>query len=260
LFVNRIYIDSVTGEVFNNEFVNLPSNTDQVNITGGNYTYELIGHNGANIIRAGDQAGLIAQPSQDVHEVVLIGLGGNDILHGGSGKDNFFDGSGNDDMFGNDGDDKFYFGLNNIDAGDTLSSYLDGNAGEPEALNSPTFDEYFYNHPQELTGGQDSAEGGDGLDKVVVIAPLWDQPTFQRTGHDSITLFSSADSLAVDNTTEFIHNFTFESESYQSTTKILPFVWSSISETYEITPASSVQRPIYKTVKKKQVLQMNVDV
>ncbi|QDD11047.1 calcium-binding protein [Candidatus Methylopumilus planktonicus] len=255
LFVNRIYIDPVTGEVINNEFVNLPSNTDQVNITGGNYTYELIGHNGANIIRAGDQAGLIAQPSQDVHEVVLIGLGGNDILHGGSGKDNFFDGSGNDDMFGNDGDDKFYFGLNSIDAGDTLSSYLDGNAGEPEALNSPTFDEYFYNHPQELTGGQDSAEGGDGLDKVVVIAPLWDQPTFQRTGHDSITLFSSADSLAVDNSTEFIHNFTFESQSYESTTKILPFVWSSISETYEITPASSVQRPIYKTVKKKQVLQ-----
>jgi Ca2+-binding RTX toxin-like protein len=269
LFVNRIYIDSVTGEVFNNSFVNLPSNTDQVNITGGNYTYELIGHNGANIIRAGDQAGLIAQPGQDLHPVVLIGLGGDDTLHGGSGKDNFFDGSGNDEMFGKDGNDKFYFGLNSIEG--PMPSYFENSSSDSEtdAFNSPAFDEYFFDNPQELTGGQDTAFGGEGVDEAVVISPLWNQPSFQRTSNSSITLSSFEDTLKVDSATEFIKNYTFDGESpvVSSTIKILPFVWSTIKESYvfaesrydwreiDVITGYTPSVPIYKTVKKKQVLQ-----
>jgi Ca2+-binding RTX toxin-like protein len=268
LFVNRIYIDSVTGEVFNNEFVNLPSNTDQVNITGGNYTYELIGHNGENVIRAGTEAGLIAQPGQDIHEVVLIGLGGNDTLRGGSGKDNFFDGSGNDEMFGNDGDDRFYFGLNSIEG--PLPSYFYNNAYvENDAFNTPAFDDYFFDYPQELTGGQDTAFGGAGIDEVLVISPLWNQPSFQRTSDSSITLSSFEDTLKIDSATEFIRNFNVDAEppgGLISTIKILPFVWSTIEESYVAEAAYSYSyneryisgytpsTPIYKTVKKKQVI------
>jgi hypothetical protein len=229
----------------------------------------LIGHNGKNVIRAGDQAGLIAQPGQDLHPVVLIGLGGDDTLHGGSGKDNFFGGSGNDEMFGKDGNDKFYFGLNSIEG--PMPSYFENSSSDSEtdAFNSPTFDEYFFDNPQELTGGQDTAFGGEGVDEVVVISPLWNQPSFQRTSNSSITLSSELDTLKVDSTTEFIKNYTYDGESpyVSSTTKILPFVWSTIKESYvfaesrydwreiDVITGYTPSVPIYKTVKKKQVLQ-----
>jgi Ca2+-binding RTX toxin-like protein len=270
LMVNQVVYDSFIGGVANNPYVNLPSDTDQVNITGGNYTYELIGHDGANIIRAGDQAGLILQPGElDAHDIVLIGMGGDDTLYGGSGKDNFFGGSGNDVMYGGDGKDKFYFGLNSIDAMPFYNSFMyhDDIKNYVDVFNSPTFDEYFYDNPQQLTGGQDIAYGGEGKDKVIVISPIWEQPAFQRTSNSSITLSSSSDSLKVDSAVEFIKNFTFDDGGeapIESTTKILPFVWETVDQSYVIQEAYSYSEsyvasytstPRYATVKKKQVLQ-----
>ena len=256
LGVNRPIYDAFIKGMTNNEFVNLPSDTVQVNITGGNYTYELIGHDGANIIRAGSEAGLIAQPGEAyASDVILIGLGGDDTLIGGSGEDNFFGGSGNDVMEGGADNDSFYFGLNNLEEM-PYTSFGDFSSYDA-TFSSAIFDEYFFDHPQELTGGHDSASGGEGNnDRVVVVSPLWDQPTFQRTSNDAITLSTAIDSLRVDKTTEFLHSYTFD-ENGPFSEKILPFVWSSITETYEITPASTVQRAIYATVKKKQVFQRN---
>jgi Ca2+-binding RTX toxin-like protein len=255
LGVNRPIYDAFIGGMTNNEYVNLPSDTDQVNITGGNYTYELIGHDGANIITAGSEAGLIAQPGEAyAPDVILIGLGGNDTLIGGSGEDNFFGGSGNDVMEGGADNDSFYFGLNNLEEM-PYTSFGDFSSYDA-TFSSAIFDEYFFDHPQELTGGHDSASGGEGNnDRVVVVSPLWDQPTFQRTSNDAITLSTAIDSLRVDKTTEFLQNYYNLNEFY--TKKILPFVWASPTETYEITPASSVQRAIYATVKKRQVFQRN---
>jgi Ca2+-binding RTX toxin-like protein len=179
-----------------------------VNLTGNNFTYELIGHDGANIITAGALAGLTNSSGNPNSGAVLLGLGGNDTLIGGERDDHLFGGTGDDKLIGNAGNDSFYMGFLTTDsahAQDILPSdyYLWSN-----------FD--FYNQKELLSGGNDTAVGGDGFDTVVIatdtsgdFSPFY----IQRISETQIKIYTIAESMVVDNTMEAIEYQSVQSNS-----------------------------------------------
>jgi hypothetical protein len=107
---------------------------EAINLTGNEFAQGMTGNDAANHLRGmgGDDA--------------MIGLGGNDTLDGGDGDDFFLTGLGNDSIIGGAGDDAV------LVFGGQVASYN------------------IFNLPGMLTlsGGFDTATGGDGVDTIVV--------------------------------------------------------------------------------------------
>jgi Ca2+-binding RTX toxin-like protein len=188
--------------------------TAAVNITGSNYTYDLLGNDGANTITAGQLAGTLSALGPD--GALLIGLGGVDKLVGGEGADLLFGGSGNDVLEGGLGNDRFYMGFDL--AKDSI--YTDP-FRQYSFLNQLGFVDNTWqltDLSEQLTGGHDKATGGLGLDSVVVGVPnlanidpidgSGSSPllitTFKRTSHTEIRVETPYDSITVDSSVEFV--------------------------------------------------------
>jgi Ca2+-binding RTX toxin-like protein len=191
--------------------------TDPVNITGSNYTYDLLGNDGVNTITAGQLAGTLSGVA-GLNGALLIGLGGNDGLIGGEGDDLFFGGSGNDVLEGGLGNDRFYMGFDL--AKDSI--YTDP-FGQYSFLNELGFIDngQLTDLSEQLTGGHDKATGGLGLDSVVVGVPnlanidpidgggsspllitSFKRVSINRIEH--IVVQTPYDSIAVDSSVEFV--------------------------------------------------------
>lgn len=180
-----------------------PSQTAPISLTGSNYTFELLGNDGVNIIRAGELSGLIGiNKPENVSGAVLLGMGGNDQLIGGNGNDHLFGGSGNDALQGGAGNDHFYLGFLFAD-GQTARALL------PQyfLLN----DLGLYDNPESLTGGDDIAFGGDGWDTVVVgtrpagsTQDFESRISYQRVSETQILISTAVDSIRVDQSMEAV--------------------------------------------------------
>ncbi len=201
---------------FSNPIFASVSSSTTVNITGSNYTHDLLGHDGANTITAGQLAGTIGALNVGVDGALLIGLGGADKLVGGEGNDLFFGGFGNDALEGGIGDDRFYMGFDFAKGSIFTDPFTQYNflkdLGFVDNTNRLT------DISNQLTGGHDTATGGIGFDTVVVgvpdsanIDPIdgdGSSPylitTFKRTGNNNIRIETPYDSITVDSSVEFV--------------------------------------------------------
>ncbi len=126
------------------------SNLTAINLTGNEFAQAVVGNEAANVLRGegGDD--------------FLIGMGGDDVLYGGNDDDVFFTGSGNDQAYGDSGNDAYIF--------------IPGVAfpGTNNYLNVPI--------SFVPTGGQDTFDGGDGLDVLILSGT---QPDFTYSQVDS---------------------------------------------------------------------------
>lgn len=169
-----------------------------VNLTGNNFTYELIGHDGVNTITAGALAGLTkSSENNPTIGAVLLGLGGNDALIGGERDDHLFGGAGDDKLTGNAGNDTFYMGFLTAD-----SSIADNLIPSQYAL----WDNFGFDL-STLSGGNDTAVGGDGFDTVVIatdtngdLSPFY----IQRISETKIKIYTLAETMEVDSSIEAI--------------------------------------------------------
>lgn len=201
-----------------------------VNLTGNNFTFELMGHDGANTITAGVLAGRtlanrIEEPEDPNIGALLLGMGGIDILNGGERNDHIFGGTGNDRLRGNAGNDKFYMGFSTAD---------------PLVAKSllPTdyflWNDYFdLDNLQTLTGGHDdatvptgptNATVGEGFDTVVIATQDYGDVlssfNLQRTSETQIRITTVGESMLVDTTMEAIEYI----EDGFLVTELLPWV------------------------------------
>ena len=218
--------------------------TTAINITGSNYTFELFGHDGPNVIRAGNLAGMLDQdhdpePLSGRGGALLLGLGGNDTLFGGSGNDHLIGGWGNDTLFGEAGNDRFYTGFEfaSLEARQLLPiDFI-----ENRDLGYPTLRFLgYYDDFSKISGGNDVASGGDGFDIVVIGAPpayTIDQANFaqiigyQRISETQIEISTVLSSIRVDATTEAVeflrvYDFGNSPPTYSVQTALLPWMHS----------------------------------
>ena len=191
MLVHNLFLQNYAGDnpslANPNTQYQLTPTTTAVNITGGNFTIELAGHDGANDITAGSMAGMLTGQMSYYGGALLLGMGGNDKLTGGDGSDRLFGGIGNDTLLGGAGNDFFYMGFGS----DRLGLDLDGNE-TPSLWTSPNKELNAYsllrewgldaeNATQVLTGGNDTVTGGVGIDTVVIgSGPNADPVTDQR--------------------------------------------------------------------------------
>jgi Ca2+-binding RTX toxin-like protein len=224
--------NNLFGYTWFNPYATLPSSATAVNLTGSNYTTDLIGHNGANTITAGSLAGKLSD-NPNIHGAVLVGLAGNDTLIGGEGDDAFFGGADNDTLTGGLGNDRFYMGFTTGYLEDTLASRNTYLANDPLftsfALNTSGI---ISNTPNYLTGGVDTATGGKGIDTVVLDSYLpaentggidsrWTLTSLQRVSENQIRIYTPFDSMTVDSSTELLEFFTKSTEDIQG--RAIPF-------------------------------------
>jgi Ca2+-binding RTX toxin-like protein len=169
-----------------------------VNLTGNNFTYELIGHDGANTITAGALAGLTKSSEYNpTIGAVLLGLGGTDTLIGGERDDHLFGGAGDDKLTGNAGNDSFYMGF--LSADQSIANVL-----LPDEYY--LWDNYGFD-VSTLTGGNDTAIGGDGFDTVVIATDTnGDASPFyiQRISETQLKIFTIAETMVIDSSVEAI--------------------------------------------------------
>jgi Ca2+-binding RTX toxin-like protein len=177
MLVHQLYLQNYANNPSlvnpNTQFLPTPIATP-VNITGGNYTIELVGHDGANDITAGSMAGMLSGQMPYYGGALLLGMGGNDKLTGGDGSDRLFGGLGNDTLLGGAGNDFFYMGFGS----DRPGLDLDG-TDDQSLWTSPNKELNPYsllrewgldreNGTQDLTGGNDTVTGGTGIDTIVI--------------------------------------------------------------------------------------------
>jgi len=216
--VERLMVHQMGNDAFGNALRSPPStppvqNWQTINITGSNYTYELIGHDGANTITAGN---LAARDRETGFGAIMLGMGGNDILIGGDYNDHLFSGQGNDTLRGGAGDDVFYFGFEfaNYDHRDLLfdnkyENYFKNIFELMGVVDSIGDGDFKFNN--KLTGGNNVAFGGDGYDVVVIgVDPtanrvgMEQQFNIRRISDTQIIIENATESLIVDNTVEAI--------------------------------------------------------
>lgn len=198
LMVHQI-IPGANGNLFTEPRATTPALASAaVNLTGNNFTYELIGHDGANTITAGALAGLTKSSENDpTIGAVLLGLGGTDTLIGGERDDHLFGGAGDDKLTGNAGNDSFYMGF--LSADQTTA-----NALLPDEYY--LWDNYGFD-VSTLTGGNDTAIGGDGFDTVVIATDTnGDASPFyiQRISETQLKIFTIAETMVIDSSVEAI--------------------------------------------------------
>jgi Ca2+-binding RTX toxin-like protein len=111
-------------------------NDFSINLTGNAFSQALLGNEASNTLRG--------EGGNDI----LIGMGGDDFLYGGSENDAFLAGTGNDQLFGEAGNDAYIF--------------IPG-------VSFPKTNNYL-NVPLSFvpTGGQDTFDGGDGIDTLML--------------------------------------------------------------------------------------------
>jgi Ca2+-binding RTX toxin-like protein len=197
-----------------------------VNLTGNDFTYEFLGHDGSNTLTAGKQAGLHIAPTTPNLEAnrgaLMLGMGGNDLLIGSERDDHLFGGTGNDTLRGGSGDDRFYMGFG-------LTTDSIANQLLPNYTMLSTYG--LRADPYGLTGGDDVAFGGEGFDTVVVGAKPNDglpgvegSVWFERISNTQIKINTLFDSMVVDNTMEAVTYYT----STGPETVLLPWVVSTL--------------------------------
>jgi Ca2+-binding RTX toxin-like protein len=205
---------------WNNPGFALPSSATPIDITGSNYTTELVGHDGNNVINAGTLAGTLSNTGgmaaiNPLKGAVLVGMGGNDTMNGGEGNDLFFGGSGTNTLNGGLGNDRFYLGLTDYSSTDQYmnQSWFLNDVGFISMGNLTT-------NASHLTGGNDTAIGGLGLDTVVVGSDT--DISAQRISETQLKIYGQDGSITVDASTEFVEFL--GSGAVMATTYILPFI------------------------------------
>lgn len=128
---------------------------------------------------------------------VVLGGGGNDVLHGGSGNDILSGGDGNDMLYGGLGDDTLFGGAGN--------DYLDGGAGSNELYGGAGNDVLVFNANNTVM------DGGTGIDMMIgadkdTLDSLFSNPAanpvknveiFVTDGGNGLTSLSSLESHGV---------------------------------------------------------------
>lgn len=213
--VERLMVHQVlpnqSGNLFSENRLTAPANNAQtVNLTGNNFTFELVGHGGANTIKAGALAGFskaaIHQGTEWASDdpnagALMLGMGGADILEGGDRNDHLFGGTGNDTLRGGAGDDRFYFGFSqNGEDQELLAQVLPQDYTIWNNFGSSIF--------SELSGGHDTASGGSGFD-TVVVAPSWISRGYfiERMSETTYRLSTPHESITVDSQVEAVESF-----------------------------------------------------
>jgi Ca2+-binding RTX toxin-like protein len=218
-----------SGNLANNDTSVLPVLADvAVNLTGSNSTYEYIGHDGANVITAAARSGLIGLGASQ-GGALMLGFGGNDTIVGGEGADRIFGGQGNDTLSGGAGHDFLFSGFStrpwSLDKDKAGNFYADGRsiANRLPELNgySSLLDfsaDFEFNG--SLTGGNDTATGGDGFDTLVLGGKQGQEidPRLatERTSNSQIRFNSLlGDTIVVDSTVELVR-FAGRHSDYQT--------------------------------------------
>lgn len=206
--------------LLNNDSSVLPVLADvAVNLTGSNSTYEYIGHDGANVITAAARSGLIGLGASQ-GGALMLGFGGNDTINGGEGADRIFGGQGNDTLSGGAGNDFLFSGFN--------SRPWNRNAADPSLEQRlPELDGYAslidfsadFEFNGSLTGGNDTATGGDGFDTLVLggrqAQEIDPKAAADRTSNTQIRFNSLlGDTIVVDSSVELVR-FAGRDSDYQ---------------------------------------------
>lgn len=179
MLVHQLFLQNYAGDQPalanpNTQFLPTPVGS-AVNITGGNFTVELAGHDGANNIVAGSLAGTLSGQFDYYGGALLLGMGGDDTLRGGDGHDRLFGGTGNDTLVGGAGNDFFYMGFGSdrigLDLDDAGVSSDDWTSPNKELNAFSLLREWGLdkeNATHQLTGGNDTVSGGIGIDTIVI--------------------------------------------------------------------------------------------